>query len=747
MQMPELGFVPSTSYDDALNRAAEESGVDREYWDIFGNYHRLPLEAQRSLLSSLGWDTTTAETLDRERERRFRSYVDAPVPRTVVLRESQKAVNLTLPAGTTVSIFFELTLESGGQIAGTAHTLQLNPIRDVVLKDSRWRTYTLPLPEEAPIGYHQLKISIDGISRGTSNVIICPDRAYLPAPLANGARSAGFNVTLYGLRSNRNWGCGDFTDLRALIDWAHETGFSCIGLNPLHAIRNRSPYNTSPYLPLSIFYKNWIYLDIESVPEFALCAAAQRLFRSQRVEKTIQRLRGSDLVEYHEVDRLKRRFLNLLFGRFRRARRTDPARARAFENYVEREGDLLHGFALYCVLDEFLHEEDPTRWTWRDWPLEYQDPSSEACRAFAEQHASAVELHKYIQFLIHEQLSAVQAHARLRGMSIGLYHDLALATDNCGADLWAHREFFVDGCRVGSPPDDFSPTGQDWGFPPPRAVAHWENGYRLFRESIRKIVQYGGALRIDHVMRLFRLFWVPNGLAAAAGTYVRDNALDLLRILALESVRSKSIIVGEDLGTITDEIRDGLARFGILSYRLFYFEKNAHDGSFKRSYEYPRQALVASTTHDLPTLAGFWTAREIETRKQACLLDENANQNQLHDRNRERQRMLDVLHAENLLPADFARDVADVAELDDILRQAIIAFLAQTPSMILLLNQEDLTKETNQQNLPSTTGEYPNWQRKMKITIEDLRSAELRPYSQMIRDQLLRTARATIPDT
>src|SRR5207248_6273279 len=218
------------------------------------------------------------------------------------------------------------------------------------------------------------------------------------------------------------------------------------------------------------------------------------------------------------------------------------------------------------------------------------------------------------------QLAKVQEHARKSGMTIGLYHDMALATDRCGSDLWAHRRFYVAGCRVGSPPDDFSPTGQDWSFPPPNAKQHRQDGYRLYSESIRKSLRHGGALRIDHVMRLFRLYWIPEGYDAAHGAYVRELSDDFVRILALESVRNQVVVVGEDLGTVEPEIRDTLARFGILSYRLFYFEQNQR-GGFRRHDEYPAHALVSSTTHDLPTLAGFWVGADIEARRAAGVLN------------------------------------------------------------------------------------------------------------------------------
>lgn len=741
--MPHLEFETVTSYEDALERAADECGIEREYWDIFHNRHQLSAEGARRLLQALGWDVSSVETIERERARRFEEKFASPLLRTMVIGEFERSVPLTLAVSSEGSLHFEILLEDGQRLEGTIPISDLHRTSATNIPGEQWITYQLPLPSELPLGYHTLGINLgNGVAQ--SNLIVCPNRTFLPEALENGGRTAGFNIALYGLRSRRNWGCGDFTDLRGLAEWAHnDLGFSLIGLNPLHALHNRVPYNTSPYLPLSIFYKNLIYIDIESVPEFAASSRAQELFHSPRVQRTIRQLRDAEFVRYQEIDQLKRRFLKLLHAEFRRASANNPARVNAFAQYCDREGDLLDKFALYCALDEILHKQDPSRWSWRDWPSEFQTPESDACRDFAKRHARTVEFYKYIQFLIEEQLSAAQEFVKQRGLQIGLYHDLALATDSSGSDLWAYRRFYVNGCRVGAPPDDFSPQGQDWGFPPPNALVHRENGYRLYRESIRKIMRDGGALRIDHVMRLFRLFWIPDGASAAEGTYVRDNATDLLRILALESVRNQSVVIGEDLGTVTDEIRDALANFGILSYRLFYFEKHARDRSFKRSDEYPRQALVASATHDLPTLEGFWTGRDIEARKAAGLIDDAGYRNQIEEREGEKQRMLDVLHAENLLPHDYARDARDVPKIDGPLHNGIIGFLAQVPSMILLLNQEDFTKETEQQNLPGSTEQYPNWQRKMKVELEDLRSPACEPFTAMFRHQLTRTGRGS----
>ncbi|HEX4808124.1 MAG TPA: 4-alpha-glucanotransferase [Bryobacteraceae bacterium] len=739
MYVAPATYEPSANYQDALTRTASERGIDREYWDIFGRRHEVSPHVQKGIVEALGIDASSHEKLETGRRERFREHAATVLPPTIVVGAGNRRVPVTLQASGTGSLCYQIALEEGGQIAGSVEVSQLPVKRDLSLDHERWCVYDLSLPAELPLGYHFLQISLNGRLCGTAHLILCPERAYLPARLESGGRTAGLNITLYGLRSERNWGCGDFTDLRVLIDWAaRELGVSFIGLNPLHALHNRFPYNTSPYLPLSIFYKNFIYVDLESVPEFGSSALAQSLARSPRLRESVRCLRESEFVEYEKVDALKRRFLKVLF----RSLPASPERVQAFREYCEREGEMLDKFALYCALDEILHKQDRNRWTWRDWPEEFHSPDTDACRVFESRHRRTIEFYKYVQFVLDEQLAAVAEYAKDRGLTSGLYHDMALATDQFGSDLWAYREFYVSGCRVGAPPDDFSPKGQDWAFPPPNAEAHWRDGYRLFRESVRKIIQHGGALRIDHVMRLFRLFWIPDGVEAKDGIYVRDHATDLMHILALESVRSENIVVGEDLGTVTDEIRDMLSRFGILSYRLFYFEKHK-DGSFKRSGEYPRQALVASTTHDLPTVAGFWSYRDIEARRAAGLADEQGWRTQMAERRAEKQRMLDKLHQEDLLPANYSRDADDVPEVDGPLHNAIIGFLAQVPSMILLLNQEDLTKETEQQNLPGSTAQYPNWRRKMKLTLEELHGPTAGDYAAMFHHQLDRTGRKT----
>jgi 4-alpha-glucanotransferase len=740
----------SLSFNEILPELCAESGIETGYFDIWGRFHEASPETLLPILHSLGFDTATPARLQASAQAwRFRHW-SRLLDHVAVLDASgpQPSITLRVPCSALPEAEVHLTIrrEDGWTDRMRFSLSSLQPVTRRTIAGADFAAFTLPLPSSLPLGYHDASalLRTPGSPDRTSSIrlIVTPPRAWLPPQLLDGGKLAGLAVSLYGLRSSRNWGAGDFTDLSALLEWvATSLGAAFVALNPIHILHNREPYNTSPYLPLSIFYRNPLYLDVESLDDFALTPAARRLVQSEAFQQALRSLRNSEFVQYEKVARLKRLVLLLLFRRFMREEwACGTARARQFRDWVEKEGALLHNLALYCALDEVLHARNRNLWIWPDWPAEFQNPSSPETDAFARVHSRRILFHKYVQWQIDLQLEAVERRARALGLPIGLYHDLALATDRCGADLWAYRGFFVPGCRVGSPPDDFAPEGQDWAFPPPNAAAHREDGYRLFVETIRKNARHGGALRIDHVMRFFRLFWIPDHLTAKDGTYVNDRWEDLIRILALESVRGRFLVVGEDLGTVPPALRDAMDRFGILSYKLFYFEKI--EGQPRPPSAYARQALVSSTTHDLPTLAGFWAARDIETRRNAGLLSPELHARQLEDRAADKRAMLDALIREGFLPPDFPREAASWPELTGELHNAIIGWLVSTPSMLMLLNQEDLTKEIDQQNLPGTTWQYPNWKRKTRFTIEDLRcSPAVADFARMFRAWLERSGR------
>ncbi len=642
-------------------------GIEPEYSDIWGHPHKTSDEVARAILKSLGVpDPGLKPSVDWSR----------PLDSTIVVREAADSILLRIPAARAgSSVKLELRWEGGD----VEHHWYWLPELQTIEQSGEFLAKRLPLPSPLRLGYHEIQVywmqEPELLVFGQARFIVCP-----ASTRSIDRRVAGVALSLYGLRSGRNWGVGDFTDLKAAVDVFAPAGAAFIALNPLHAIPNRQPYNISPYLPECSLYRNFIYLDVEKIGDAPM----------DRAE--IEALRASEFVEYERVARLKLSALRTIFDQF--------AGSDDFDRFAAAEGQPLHDFAVYSALAAGMHQADPNVWLWTDWPEQYRDPRSPAVAQFAQEHAREVAFYKFLQWHIDRQLSEVHAHALQMGMRIGLYHDLALATDRFGADLWQNRPFFATGCRVGAPPDDFSPQGQDWAFPPPNRDAHRADGYRLFAESIRKNARHGGALRIDHVMRFFHLYWIPDGMAATDGAYVRDYATDLLAILALESVRGQFVVIGEDLGTVTGEVRQALAEAGILSYRVLWFEKNS-DGTFRRPDEYPAQAAVSSTTHDLATLAGFTSGRDIESRLAAGLIDEAAYRQQREAREGETRHLSDALQG-----AGFPGDP--------------IGFLLSTPCMLAIVNQEDLTGETQQQNLPGSTWQYPNWRRKMKVPVEDL---------------------------
>jgi 4-alpha-glucanotransferase len=666
---------------NAIERAAAYYRIQPEYLDVRGRRVTPSERCLRLILEAHGVPTGSEEEIERHlREASLREW-STPFDPAVVVRESTTDIPLRIPAdraGTSVKLEIEW---EGGELQ---HAWFWLPEVPETRRAGAFIEKRLTLPKPLRLGYHRLRVywmnQPELEAFGEARFIVCPERAH---PVDK--RIAGLAVSLFGLRSTRNWGIGDVTDLKALIAVLAPAGAEFIALNPLHAIANRHPFNTSPYSPLSLLYRNFIYIDVERALGYE---------RDPACCEEIKALRATGFVDYERVAHLKLLALAAAFGRF-----LTSGGAGEFESYVEAEGARLHDWAVYCALDEAMHQRDPNVWVWTQWPPEYQDPRSLVVSKFAWEHSKRVMFFKFLQWQLDVQLAEAQAHALACGMKIGLYHDFALATDRYGADLWSSRALFVPGCRVGAPPDDFAPNGQDWGFPPPNSDAHRANGYELFAQTIRHIARHGGALRLDHVMRFFRLYWIPEQLETADGAYVRDRAGDWLGILALESVRNRFIVIGEDLGTVEEEIRHALADAGILGYRLLWFERN--DDRFRAPAEYPPQTAVSTATHDLPTSAGFFTGRDIETRRNAGLIDNEGYEAQRASR--------------ELEIGQLRKALAEANFEDDLL-----GFVLSTPCAVAIVNQEDLTGEADQQNLPASTWQYPNWRRKMRIAVEDM---------------------------
>jgi (1->4)-alpha-D-glucan 1-alpha-D-glucosylmutase len=534
-----------------------------------------------------------------------------------------------------------------------------------------------------------------GRAQGAPPSAAAPARCHLPDALAAGRRLWGVAVQLYGVRSGRNWGIGDFGDLARLAeDWAAR-GAALVGLNPVHALFPHDPEHASPYSPSSRERLNVLYLDVEAIEDFGESERARAHVHAPPFQARLAGLRDAPLVDYAGVARAKFEALELLYAHFReRHLARGTARAREFRGFQSAGGDALRRHALCEALLAHFPRADPAgAWGWPAWPEAFRDPGSEACARFCAGNLARVEFFEYLQWQAEAQLARAAARARAAGLALGLYLDLALSVERAGSDCWAERACYATGVRIGAPPDDFNANGQDWGLPPLRPDRLRERGYAPFARALRGVMRHSGAIRIDHVMGLMRLFWIPGNGGARDGAYVRYPLDELLALVALESERHRCLVVGEDLGTVPDEVRAAAARAGLLSTRLFYFERAA-DGEFRRPAEYPRDALVAVATHDLPTLAGWWARRP-----------------------EDRERLLRALERERLRPegCDPGADSIHPAAA-----RAVHAYLARTPARLMMVQLEDALGLTEQANVPGTVREHPNWRRKLPATLEEM---------------------------
>ena len=539
------------------------------------------------------------------------------------------------------------------------------------------------VPSHLPFGYHTLHRDAGG---QRVRVIVSPGRCYLPESL----RTWGWSVQLYALRSERSWGCGDLADLSELARWStEELGAGMLMVNPLHASIPATPLQPSPYYPSSRRYRNPIYLRIENVPGAEL--AAQTVESMASVARSFNSRR---LIDRDGIWHAKMQALEAIWQTRGGTRRIEES----FARYLAREGEDVVAYGTFCALTEKFGPG------WMNWPKEYHDPRCAAVRKFQEEHALRVQFHSWLQWLVEEQLQQ-------SSFQCSVMQDLPIGVDPGGADVWMRQDVFARGVSVGAPPDKFNTQGQDWGLPP---FIPWKlraEAYEPFIQTIRSTLRHAGGLRIDHVLGLFRLYWVPQGLGPAYGAYVRYASDELLSIVALESHRANAFIVGEDLGTVEPGVSEKLQRTGILSYRVFWFEREPPS-------KWPEMALASLSTHDLPTVAGMWTGSDLEAQRKAGLQPNEK----------------DTAASRELL-----RDNADVKPKDDLETVAAKAHtaLAEAPSRLITAQLDDALLVEERPNMPATTGEqWPNWSIALPQTLEDI---QRNPAVRRIADTLRRS--------
>jgi len=729
--------MPDQTESALLATLAERVGIATDYHDINGTRHVTSDHTKQVLLKIMGFPTDSSAALavairdwDEVSWRRpcdpvrvvYEKETGDPVLCCFAMEDSKER---------SVVVQWQLRNESGEVVQDERVGPGLTAAEVKFLNGYRHVRVELLAPQRLPLGYYQLTIRAEGLVGGpigTMRLIVAPRRCYVPPALESGHRLWGLALQLYSLSSDRNWGCGDFTDLNQLVEWAGKSlGAGLVGLNPLHAIRNSAPYDTSPYAPVNRLALNELYIDLERLPEFFASEDAQKQYRAPEFQAKLQAMRNARRVDYNAIATAKRVMLDLAYRQFLKDgyAGTEPslepktARAKLLERFIQAEGEALELFAIFQTLEEERRLIQSKTATWHDWPKQFQSPGS-AVREYGKRHRKRVRFFQYIQWIASEQLTEIHRHAEQIGMPVGLYNDLALGAERNGAEAWMYQSVLALDADCGAPPDDFATEGQNWGLPPVNPVALRASGYELLIQLLRKNMRFGGAIRLDHVMALCRLFWIPKGQPASEGTYVHYPFEELLAIIALESVRSKTLVIGEDLGTVPDGVREQLSKTCVLSYRVFYFERRS-DGAYKAPSDYPQQALAVVTTHDLPTLTGFWSGEDLQVRAGLGLLRDDAARRQAwNERQEEKRRILAALKKEGLLPNGMSEDPGTVPAMTPALCRAIHTYLARTPSWVVLANLEDGLEELSQTNLPGTVETHPNWNRKYACRVEDM---------------------------
>ncbi|MDP9084666.1 MAG: 4-alpha-glucanotransferase [Pseudomonadota bacterium] len=701
-----------------LERLARLRGIGDAYHDYRGELRHFNLETKRGILRAMGCavddEAALAAELSGLEVARWRAFL----PPVATARGCRISIDINVAArdfGS--SVLWSVKVEDGSRRDGVTSTFDCPEIWRGEVEGSWITRRRFELPFDLPPGYHELEAKIGAGAAASCLLITSPPQCYEPAAILPGRKLWGMAVQLYTLRSRDNWGIGDFEDLKSLIRWVAAKGAGFIGLNPLHALFPADPQLSSPYSASSRHFLNVLYIAVPAIPEFQDCSSARRRCGEASISARLGELRARDHVDYRGVAELKLEILELLYRDFcDRQRSSDTDRGRSFRAFVAAGGESLQLHALFDALDRYFRATLGVASGWFSWPGEFRDVNGKAAKQFAAEHPREVEFYAYLQWIAHEQLRSAQTLTRELGMPLGLYGDYAVGASPSGSETWADQASYCMGAEIGAPPDPLALKGQGWGIPPQDPSVMLGQQLRGFIRLIRNNMRYYGALRLDHVMALFRLWWVAGGSSPTEGAYVHYPLQQLLTVLCLESSRSACLVVGEDLGVVPDEMRRAMPEFGLYHYKVLLFEK--HDGRFRRPHEFSKQALATITTHDMPTLHGYWEGRDIELRRGLNLYPSVDIENEvIREREQDRAMLLAALHDEGLAPTrpatPFEPFTADLA-------QALHLYLARSNTVLVALQIEDLLGMIDPVNVPGTDREYPNWQRKLALDIEEM---------------------------
>jgi 4-alpha-glucanotransferase len=670
----------------SLAELAARYRVAAQYEDANGRQAVVSDETLIAVLASLGVDAATEDQRHTALRDHDRSYWSRSLPPVIVTRDgSPTSFWVHVTHGEPVRLW--IRLEDGTVWTGLRQLDNFTPPYDL---DGRLvGEATFELPANLPLGYHRLHLGNTSSGEGTS-VIVTPATLAVPERLGK-RRTWGLATQLYSVRSKKSWGVGDLTDLTDLAAWAAAYSAGYVLVNPLHAAAPTAPMEPSPYLPTSRRFVNPIYLRVEAIPEFAYI---RRRGRVRRLHNDVQSgAKRVDSIDRDAAWAAKRAALEEVY-RVPRSGGRDVA----YESYRRREGKALDDFATWCALAETYGSD------WHQWPEDLQHPNAPAIAAFAEEQADEIDFHRWLQWQLDDQLTIAQARALASGMALGIMHDLAVGVHPDGADAWALQDVLALGVSAGAPPDAFNQQGQDWSQPPWQPDALAEQEYAPFRAMVSTLLRNAGGLRIDHIIGLFRLWWIPKGANPTQGTYVYYDHDAMIGILALEAHRTGALIVGEDLGTVEPWVRDYLKERGVFGTSILWFEMDRDgDGGPLAAERWREMCLSSVTTHDLPPTAGYLAGEHVRLRDRLGLLTRSYEEELASDR-AEQEAWLGELRRVGLL----GPSAGTPADVDDVVL-ALHRYLGRTPSKLLALSLTDAVGDRRTQNQPGTTDEYPNW--------------------------------------
>ncbi len=699
-------------------------GIYRGYHNIVGEYKECPIDVLFKMVSAMGYEIKDESQIESVLLKRKKDILLKVLPEVKVIKENKKNISLTLTLKKKVKeASFFLRYENKEEVE---FRRELVKYREIKLDSDTWYRYKISLPENIPLGYHDLLLKDDTLE-ARSKIICVPEKCYLPDSLKkDSSKLWGVSAQLYSIRSSSNWGIGQFSDLSALIRIVSEAGGDFVGLNPFNALSMSNMDQNSPYSSTSRSFLNVYYIDCERMRDVQESNQARDVISSTKFQQKIKELRESPTVSYREVRALKNPIFELAYEHFLSTHLVNnTSRAKKFKTFIREKGELLETYALYEALSSHLWKPDFSAWGWPVWKSRYQDMNSKEVKEFKEENRETINYFKYLQWQAHAQLRDARKKTKDKKLTLGLYVDFSLSGDSGGCDVWRDRDIHASSVSVGAPPDDYNPKGQGWGFYPYIPHKLKQVAYRPYIEALRANMAYAGAIRIDHSMSMMRLFWIPDDLGAQFGAYIRYPYRDLMGIVSLESLRNKCMVVCEDLGVVSDFFREEISRRDMFSYKVFFFMKSSKN-TFLPSSSYPEDSLVIGTTHDMFTLSGYWKGEDLELREKIGLINLEELKEEKRQRLEEKKGLLRLFKEEGLLSSDYDMEKSSSSEeLDDKVFVALESFLFKTKGKLVVIPLEDLTGQVKQVNLPGTTSEtYLSWSHRVPVRLQDLQETK-----------------------